>query len=102
MAAEESERWSCYMLRCSDGSLYTGMTNNVSLRVEKHNRGYGPEFTKRRRPVELIWSQGFENRSAARKRESELKGWSRSKKLSLAAGRRVERAGGVAGNPEKQ
>ncbi len=82
----QDEPWFCYMLRCNDGSLYVGMTNDVSTRIEKHNRGYGPEFTKKRRPVELIWKQEFVNRSGARKREVELKGWNRKKKLSLIAG----------------
>jgi len=71
------------MLRCRDGSLYVGITNDVALRVEKHNRGLGPEFTKKRRPVELIWNQEFLDRFAARKKEVELKGWKRSKKLAL-------------------
>jgi putative endonuclease len=62
------------------------MTNDVIGRIEKHNRGFGPEFTKKRRPVELIWSQEYRNRSKAREREVELKGWSRKKKLSLVAG----------------
>jgi putative endonuclease len=62
------------------------MTNDVAARVEKHNRGYGPEVTKKRRPVELIWSQKFTDRFAAREREVELKGWNRKKKLSLIAG----------------
>jgi predicted GIY-YIG superfamily endonuclease len=74
------------MLRYRDGSLYVGMTNDIAGRVEKHNRGLGPEFTKRRRPVELIWSQEFSDRFAVREREVELKGWSRKKKLSLIAG----------------
>ena len=76
----------CYMLRCRDGSFYVGMTNDVVGRVEKHNLGFGPEFTKRRRPVELIWKQEFSDRQAARQREVELKGWSRKKKLDLIAG----------------
>jgi predicted GIY-YIG superfamily endonuclease len=82
----ETEPWFCYLLRCRDGSLYMGMTNYVAGRVVKHNQGFGPEFTKRRRPVELIWSQEFPDRFAARKREVELKGWSRDKKLRLVAG----------------
>jgi putative endonuclease len=82
----ETEPWFCYMLRCRDGSLYVGMTNDVSIRVEKHNRGLGPEFTKKRRPVELIWSQKFLDRFEARQKEVELKGWSRKKKLSLVVG----------------
>jgi predicted GIY-YIG superfamily endonuclease len=74
------------MFRCRDGSLYVGITNDVAARVEKHNRGLGPEYTKKRRPVELIWSQQFVDRFAAREREVELKGWTRKKKLSLVAG----------------
>jgi putative endonuclease len=88
----EPEPWFCYMLRCRDGSLYVGMTNDVANRVEKHNRGLGPEFTKKRRPVELIWSQEFVDRVAAREREVELKGWNRKKKLSLVA--RLEKSEG--------
>ena len=84
--ASEPEPWFCYMLRCKDGSLYVGMTNDVAIRVEKHNRGFGPEFTKKRRPVELAWSQKFADRFAARAKEVELKGWTRKKKLSLVAG----------------
>jgi len=84
--ASEPEPWFCYMLQCKDGSLYVGMTNDVAIRVQKHNRGLGPEFTKKRRPVELIWSQEFTDRLAARDREVELKGWSRKKKLGLVAG----------------
>jgi predicted GIY-YIG superfamily endonuclease len=62
------------------------MTNDVIARVKKHNTGLGPEFTKRRRPVELIWSQEFLDRCAAREREVELKGWNRKKKLGLVVG----------------
>ena len=82
---QESEPRFCYMLRCSDGSLYIGMTNNVSKRVKKHNQGLGPEFTKRRRPADLVWSQEFVSQHAARQKEIELKGWSRKKKLELVA-----------------
>ena len=88
----EPEPWFCYMLRCRDGLLYVGMTNDVANRVEKHNRGLGPEFTRKRRPVELIWSQQFPDRFAARAREVELKGWNRKKKLDLVA--RLEKSEG--------
>ncbi len=89
-----TEPWFCYMLRCRDGWLYVGIASDVAARVQKHNDGFGPEFTKKRRPVELVWSQGFANSSAARKREVELKGWSRQKKLRLVAG--LEKSGGKA------
>jgi putative endonuclease len=86
------ESWFCYMLRCSDGSLYVGITSDLEARVEKHNQGFGPEYTRKRRPVVLIWSQEFESSAAARRREVELKGWSRKKKLALVAG--LEKSGG--------
>jgi putative endonuclease len=82
--AEEVDRtWFCYMVKCSDGAFYVGISNDVVERVEEHNRGFGPKFTKARRPVELIWSQSFPDIFAARRREIELKGWSRAKKLRL-------------------
>jgi len=83
---QSSESWFCYLLRCGDGSFYVGITNDVAERLEKHNRGHGPEFTKRRRPVEMVWSEQLSDRNSARKREVELKGWSRQKKLKLIAG----------------
>ena len=91
--ASEPEPWFCYMLRCNDGSLYVGMTNDVAIRLAKHNKGLGPEFTKKRRPVELIWSQQFADRFGARAREVELKGWNRKKKLNLVDG--LEKCGGL-------
>ena len=74
------------MLRCSDDSVYVGMTSNLEARVEKHNRGFGPDYTRKHRPVMLIWSQEFADSATARKREIELKGWSRKKKLRLVVG----------------
>ena len=92
-----SEPWFCYMLRCGDGSLYVGITSNLEARVEKHNRGFGPEYTRKHRPVVLIWSQEFEDSAAARKREIELKGWSRKKKLALLAVVRISEGAPGAG-----
>ena len=82
----ESKAWFCYMLRCNDGSLYVGMTSNLEARVDKHSQGFGPEYTRKHRPVVLIWSQEFADSAAARKREIELRGWSRKKKLALVPG----------------
>jgi len=88
------EPWFCYMVRCRDGSLYVGIASDVTARVKKHNDGFGPEFTRKGRPVELIWRQRHANSYAARKREIELKGWSREKKLALVA--ELARSGGEA------
>ena len=85
----EPEPWFCYMLRCNDDSLYVGITSNLEARVDKHNQGFGPEYTRKHRPVVLIWSQEFADSAAARKREIELKGWSRKKKLALVPGFRM-------------
>jgi len=90
----ESEPWFCYLLKCCDDSLFVGMTNDVAQRVAKHNQGLGADYTKRRRPLMLIWSQEFPDQVAARKREVELKGWSRKKKLELVA--RLEKSEGQA------
>jgi predicted GIY-YIG superfamily endonuclease len=73
------------MLRCSDGSLYVGMTNEVEERVKRHNWGVGPSFTANRRPVELIWSEQCGSSDAARRREKEIKSWTREKKMRLIA-----------------
>ncbi len=78
--------WFCYLVRCRDGSLYVGMTNDLEERVKEHNWGVKSEFTTKRRPVQLMWSERFSTRVKAREREVELKGWSRKKKLKLAEG----------------
>jgi len=75
--------WSCYMVRCKDGSYYVGVATDVANRIKEHNWGVGAKFTSTRRPVELIWWQEFPNQKAARGRERELKGWRREKKLNL-------------------
>ena len=79
-------KWFCYMLRCSDGMLYVGVATDPAERVMRHNAGFGARFTAKRRPVELIWWQGFPSQKEARGREAELKGWRREKKLRLLTG----------------
>src|SRR5690348_1737955 len=75
------QAWFCYMARCSDDSLYVGIAQNLEERIKRHNSGDGADFTAKRRPVELIWSQEFPASCGARRREKELKGWSKVKKL---------------------
>jgi putative endonuclease len=84
------------MLECSDKTLYVGIATDVPERVKRHNWGVGPEYTARRRPVKLIWSELCGSSEAARRREKEIKGWGRKKKLSLlkqtaSAAEQVER-----------
>ena len=77
-----------YVLRCSDGSLYVGSTNDVALRLRRHNEGRAANFTAQRRPVTLACSEQHPSRAAARRREAQLKGWTTAKKEALVAGDR--------------
>ena len=76
-----------YVLRCSDGSLYTGSTNDVSRRLQEHRRGKASRYTRSRLPVTLAYAERVKDRGAALRRESEIKKFSRRAKLLLCAGR---------------
>ena len=75
-----------YILRCSDGSYYTGHTDDIDLRLAQHERGSLGGYTARRRPVSLVWSDSFATRDEAFAAERKLKGWSRAKKEALIDG----------------
>jgi len=76
--------WYVYILKCSDGSLYTGITVDLDRRLNEHNNSKkGAKYTRARRPVQMIYSETYENRSLASKRESAIKKLSRSEKLTL-------------------
>lgn len=77
--------WTVYILRCADGTYYTGVTNKLPERLKAHNDGKGAKYTKARRPVELIYSEPSENRSTASKREYAIKQLSRAQKQTLTA-----------------
>ena len=72
-----------YMLRCSDGSYYTGCTTNIDQRIYEHQAGVFPGYTSSRRPVELVWLEEFPDVNQAIDAERKLKGWSRKKKEAL-------------------
>jgi putative endonuclease len=77
--------WRVYLLRCSDGTLYTGIATDVQRRLREHNgelKG-GARYTRSRRPVQLVWSESSESRSEALKRESVIKALPRRDKLKL-------------------
>ena len=75
------------MLRCADGSFYTGVTRRpLEERVREHESGAVAGYTRSRRPVELAWSEEFQWAADAVAMERRVKGWSRRKKLALAAG----------------
>ena len=73
-----------YILECSDGSLYTGITTNIEKRLEEHNTSTkGAKYTKARRPVKLVYQEPSQDRSTASKREYVIKKLTRIKKLQL-------------------
>ena len=78
------------MLKCSDGTLYTGWTNDLEKRVEAHNSGKGAKYTKARRPVELDYYEEFETKEQAMKREYAIKQLGRKEKQKLIAGKKVK------------
>lgn len=77
--------WFVYILRCADGSLYTGVSTDVLRRVAEHNSGLpaGARYTHARRPVELVFQESAADRSAALRRERAIKASSRAAKLAL-------------------
>ena len=75
--------WYLYMLRCRDGSLYTGITTDVEKRLEQHRSGKGAKYTRGRGPLELVYREECGSHSDALKREWEVKGLSRQEKLCL-------------------
>jgi putative endonuclease len=70
-----------YILKCCDNSLYTGYTNNVEKRVETHRQGKGSKYVRSRLPVMIIYSEQFDNKIEAMKREAEIKKWDRETKI---------------------
>lgn len=75
--------WVCYLLRCADGTLYCGVTNDPDKRLAAHNTGAGAKYTRGRTPVQLVYREHCADKSAALKREREIKALSRSRKLVL-------------------
>ena len=80
-----------YMVRCADGSLYTGWAADVARRVKTHNAGRGGRYTRTHGPVELVYSEELPTRADAMRRELAIKAYSRARKLALCS--RVEPAG---------
>jgi putative endonuclease len=77
--------WHVYLLRCGDGSLYAGATNDLARRLEAHGRGGGARYTRSRLPVALVFAERARDRGAALRREAALKRLSRAEKLALVA-----------------
>ena len=80
--------WFVYVVRCADGTLYTGVTTDLDRRVSAHNGGTGAAYTRARLPVELLYSESAADRSGALKRELQIKKLPRQRKLDLIASAR--------------
>lgn len=78
--------WYVYILRCCDGTLYTGSTNNVPRRLSQHQKGQGAKYTRSRLPLTLVYQERQPDRSAALRREAAIKGLTRQEKLDIIAG----------------
>lgn len=78
-----------YMVECADGTFYTGFTDDLDKRMQTHNSGKGAKYTRSRLPVKLIYSECFESKSEAMKRECAIKKLSRKEKEKLAVNFKV-------------
>lgn len=86
--------WHVYILRCADGTFYTGIATDLERRLREHNSHdrLGARYTRARRPVELIYSEPHETRSEAAKREAQIKRMSRGEKEALVEGMSTTRS----------
>lgn len=82
----EDKPWFFYLARCADGSLYAGVCVDPDQRLAAHNRGRGARYTRSRLPVTFAYQEQLENRSAALRREAQVRKWPRQRKEQLIAG----------------
>jgi predicted GIY-YIG superfamily endonuclease len=82
-AGSSGEKWFVYIVRCADGSLYTGITKDVKRRCQQHNSGTASRYTRSRRPVKLIYQEVHPDQSSALKREAAIKAMNRRGKLTM-------------------
>jgi putative endonuclease len=83
MDSMKNKNWFVYMLECSDGTIYTGITTDLKRRLYEHNHTTkGAKYTRTRRPVKLVWSRQSENRKTAMQEERKIKKLPKKKKIS--------------------
>lgn len=75
--------WCIYILKCKDGSLYTGVTNDLPRRFLEHKNGAGAKYTKSHAVKKIVYTEASPSRGEAQKREAEIKSWTRKQKLSF-------------------
>jgi predicted GIY-YIG superfamily endonuclease len=77
------DKWFVYIVRCADGSLYTGITKDLKRRCQQHNAGTASRYTRSRRPTKLVWQEAQPSQSSALKREAAIKAMTRREKLAM-------------------
>jgi putative endonuclease len=75
--------WFVYILLCSDGTFYTGSTNKLEKRFLEHKKGRGGRYTRSHEVIKIIYSEGLPTKSAALRKEFEIKSWERNKKIKV-------------------
>ena len=93
-ARSSDDKWFVYMVRCADGSLYTGITKDVKRRCRQHNAGTASRYTRSRHPVRLVYQEARRNQSLALKREAAIKAMTRRGKLTMIQQRKKPAKGG--------
>jgi putative endonuclease len=83
LISSRSENWFLYILKCSDGSFYTGITKDIERRLKMHNDGKASKYTRTRRPVELSYQENCGTRAQALVRECKIKSFSKERKMKL-------------------
>lgn len=78
-----------YILKCKDGSLYTGITTDLARRLEEHKNGTGAKYTRGKKAGRIVYFERKKNRSTASRREAEIKSWTRAEKLALIKSRGI-------------
>lgn len=73
--------WIVYVLICADKTLYTGYTNNLEKRFDSHKNGKGAQYTKSHKPVRIVYSEMFDQKNDALKKEAQIKKWTRKQKI---------------------
>jgi putative endonuclease len=76
-------KWFVYIIECEDNSLYVGATNDPERRFKEHQQGKGSKYVRSRKPKAIVYQEEFDNKYDAFRREREIKGFSRQKKLAL-------------------
>jgi predicted GIY-YIG superfamily endonuclease len=84
-AARQRRGWCLYLVKCADGTLYTGITNDLQRRLDQHNNGTASRYTRSRLPVQLVYREGCRGKSGALKKEYRIKSLSRRAKQAYIA-----------------